>query len=107
MSTAWATGFSPRSSTCPAPVAQRIERRFPKPCVAGSSPAGGANEGAPMKVQVTVYYSLQISERVVCQGPRAESVWIARRQTSLVVASAPDRHSSGQVVLPGQRVIRA
>ena len=25
-----------------APVAQRIERRFPKPCVAGSSPAGGA-----------------------------------------------------------------
>ena len=24
-----------------APVAQRIERRFPKPCVAGSSPAGG------------------------------------------------------------------
>ncbi len=27
-----------------APVAQRIERRFPKPCVAGSIPAGGANE---------------------------------------------------------------
>jgi 4-hydroxyacetophenone monooxygenase len=26
-----------------APVAQRIERRFPKPCVAGSSPAGGTN----------------------------------------------------------------
>ena len=25
----------------PAPVAQWIERRFPKPCVAGSSPAGG------------------------------------------------------------------
>ncbi len=25
-----------------APVAQRIERRFPKPCVAGSIPAGGA-----------------------------------------------------------------
>jgi hypothetical protein len=25
-----------------APVAQWIERRFPKPCVAGSSPAGGA-----------------------------------------------------------------
>src|SRR5207245_11327936 len=27
----------------PAPVAQRIERRFPKPCVAGSTPAGGAD----------------------------------------------------------------
>jgi integrase len=26
----------------PAPVAQGIERRFPKPCVAGSNPAGGA-----------------------------------------------------------------
>ena len=26
----------------PAPVAQRIERGFPKPCVVGSSPAGGA-----------------------------------------------------------------
>ena len=25
-----------------APVAQRIERRFPKPCVGGSSPLGGA-----------------------------------------------------------------
>ena len=25
-----------------APVAQGIERRFPKPCVAGSNPAGGA-----------------------------------------------------------------
>ena len=33
-----------RAKTQPirAPVAQRIERRFPKPCVAGSSPAGGA-----------------------------------------------------------------
>ena len=27
---------------CVAPVAQGIERRFPKPCVAGSNPAGGA-----------------------------------------------------------------
>jgi hypothetical protein len=26
-----------------APVAQGIERRFPKPCVAGSNPARGAN----------------------------------------------------------------
>ena len=36
-----------RSSMVPAgiaPVAQRIERRFPKPCVAGSSPAGGASK---------------------------------------------------------------
>ena len=36
-----------------APVAQGIERRFPKPCVAGSNPAGGANvfagEGAWVK----------------------------------------------------------
>ncbi len=31
----------------PAPVAQRIERRFPKPCVAGSSPAWGANSASP------------------------------------------------------------
>src|SRR5205809_3152211 len=28
----------------PAPVAQGIERRFPKPCVAGSNPAGGATK---------------------------------------------------------------
>jgi hypothetical protein len=27
-----------------APVAQGIERRFPKPCVAGSNPAGGTQE---------------------------------------------------------------
>ena len=26
-----------------APVAQRIERRFPKPCVGGSNPLGSAN----------------------------------------------------------------
>ena len=39
-----------------APVAQRIERRFPKPCVAGSNPAGGAR-----KVQVTgLNYSTKI-----------------------------------------------
>ena len=31
------------TSDGPAPVAQGIERRFPKPCVAGSNPAGGAN----------------------------------------------------------------
>src|SRR5829696_2586552 len=30
--------YLPRS----APVAQGIEQRFPKPCVAGSNPAGGA-----------------------------------------------------------------
>jgi hypothetical protein len=35
-------GFSARLSPSPAPVAQGIERRFPKPCVAGSNPAGGA-----------------------------------------------------------------
>jgi hypothetical protein len=29
-----------------APVAQGIERRFPKPCVAGSNPAGGATVSA-------------------------------------------------------------
>src|SRR5215211_192599 len=32
-------------STGPAPVAQGIEQRFPKPRVAGSSPAGGAPRG--------------------------------------------------------------
>src|SRR5256885_16718013 len=41
MSSPWRR-FSARCSTCPAPVAQGIERRFPKPCVAGSNPAGGA-----------------------------------------------------------------
>ena len=30
------------SPAVPAPVAQGIEHRFPKPCVAGSNPAGGA-----------------------------------------------------------------
>ena len=34
--------FSTTLSTGPAPVAQGIEHRFPKPCVAGSNPAGGA-----------------------------------------------------------------
>jgi hypothetical protein len=32
-----------RERAVPAPVAQGIEHRFPKPCVAGSNPAGGAN----------------------------------------------------------------
>src|SRR4051812_23242655 len=31
----------------PALVAQGIERRFPKPCVAGSNPAGGAKQHVP------------------------------------------------------------
>src|SRR5688572_28378415 len=35
--------FSPTFSPGPALVAQGIERRFPKPCVAGSSPAGGTH----------------------------------------------------------------
>lgn len=40
-----------------APVAQRIERRFPKPCVGGSSPLGGASIfrsalGGPFLLQV-------------------------------------------------------
>ena len=36
-------GLSPRMSPRPAAlVAQGIEHRFPKPCVAGSNPAGGA-----------------------------------------------------------------
>ena len=32
----------PHAPFFPAPVAQGIEHRFPKPCVAGSNPAGGA-----------------------------------------------------------------
>ena len=38
-------GLTPRDTLDPpvAPVAQGIERRFPKPCVAGSNPAGGTN----------------------------------------------------------------
>src|SRR5690348_8493417 len=35
---------APRSSHPPALVAQGIEHRFPKPCVAGSNPAEGATE---------------------------------------------------------------
>ncbi len=35
------------SSPPPAPVAQWIERRFPKPCVAGSIPAGGTADPTP------------------------------------------------------------
>ena len=43
-----------------APVAQRIERRFPKPCVGGSSPLGGASifrsaQGGPFLLQVARY----------------------------------------------------
>src|SRR4051794_12864924 len=34
-------GFSEGFQPCSALVAQGIERRFPKPCVAGSNPAGG------------------------------------------------------------------
>ena len=34
-------GVSSTFRAGPAPVAQGIERRFPKPCVAGSNPAGG------------------------------------------------------------------
>src|SRR3954471_11297012 len=34
--------FSAKFSASPALVAQGIEHRFPKPCVAGSNPAGGA-----------------------------------------------------------------
>jgi hypothetical protein len=37
-------GFSEGSSHVPALVAQGIERRFPKPCVAGSNPAGGTDK---------------------------------------------------------------
>ena len=44
-----------------APVAQRIERRFPKPCVGGSSPLGGASIfrsalGGPFLLQVARYW---------------------------------------------------
>jgi hypothetical protein len=42
--------FSAMYSPSPAPVAQGIERRFPKPCVAGSNPAGGANVVAGQRV---------------------------------------------------------
>ena len=43
-----------------APVAQRIERRFPKPCVGGSSPLGGASIfrsafGGPFLLSVARY----------------------------------------------------
>ena len=44
-------GFSATFSTPPAPVAQGIERRFPKPCVVGSNPAGGTT-----KHQVRAYF---------------------------------------------------
>ncbi len=47
-------GFSPTFRAGPAPVAQGIERRFPKPCVAGSNPAGGTSDSRPKQVILLV-----------------------------------------------------
>ena len=48
-----------------APVAQRIERRFPKPCVGGSNPLGSANlkplENIDISVISAVFVLLVIS----------------------------------------------
>lgn len=46
-----------------APVAQRIERRFPKPCVGGSSPLGGASVfgsafGGPFLLELSLLQGL-------------------------------------------------
>ena len=38
-------GFSATFSASPAPVAQGIEHRFPKPGVGGSNPPGGTSRG--------------------------------------------------------------
>ena len=41
--------FAPHFAPSPAPVAQWIERRFPKPQVACSIHAGGTNEAWPTR----------------------------------------------------------
>src|SRR6266567_3763290 len=40
-----------RRFTIPALVAQGIEQRFPKPCVAGSIPAGGTSESGSEQLE--------------------------------------------------------
>jgi hypothetical protein len=69
--------FSTTLSTGPAPVAQGIERRFPKPCVAGSNPAGGArnrsSEGMPSDLRLRVRDKLgarAIQSSVACGATR-------------------------------------
>ncbi len=55
----------------PAPVAQGIERRFPKPCVAGSNPAGGAKIGVLERVR---YSALDITSRFMSWGAKLLSI---------------------------------
>ncbi len=50
----WSAAF-PRYWSEQALVAQRIERRFPKPCVAGSSPAEGALRQPPFDAGMRSY----------------------------------------------------
>ena len=75
---AWRTRFSPTNRAGPAPVAQGIERRFPKPCVAGSNPAGGAT-----KVQVRQY-----GLRASSPHPRPKSAKSPRKRWSKARSSA-------------------
>src|SRR5262245_3720361 len=68
------------SSDGPAPVAQGIERRFPKPCVAGSNPAGGAVTGVP-----------QVREEMVDGGdPRLFVRQVGEGRPIVVVHGGPD-----------------
>ena len=61
-----------------APVAQRIERRFPKPCVGGSSPLGGASIfrsafGGPFLFDVA-RYGEWLKTRLVVIQPMGEFI---------------------------------
>jgi len=60
----------------PAPVAQGIERRFPKPCVAGSNPAGGATVTAG---QPRVPCHRELPPRRSCRHHAARHSEIRRR----------------------------
>ena len=51
----------------PAPIAQGIEQRFPKPCVAGSNPAGGATASGLHSVFLA---SKRVSSRTAVEPSR-------------------------------------
>lgn len=77
----------------PAPVAQGIERRFPKPCVAGSNPAGGANREAAATAR-----SLESSA-----GRLTEPIWWVfgvPQTSSPLTSTAPSAISSRQIAPP-------
>ena len=65
----------------PAPIAQGIERRFPKPCVGGSNPLGSANlkplENIDISVISAVFVLLVISIccKIISLKGRLRAFW--------------------------------